>query len=375
VGRILLVGGSCRIPYVRQLLEDRFHRPVVRVDEPELAVCLGAAIYQDVSTSKRAEAERRQQEAQDREQIKAEQERQQLEAMLQKERQQRIEAEQERQRVETEKKSGEKSFQFEVVLLDKRGNINNREQKESRYQWIYLGDGVSLDMVYIPGGSFMMGSPVGEKFLGLLRYDEDAGRDKERPQHLVTLPPFQMGKNPSHRQGADLPVENVSWLDAQDFCEKLSQKTGKKFRLPSEAEWEYACRAGTSTDFHFGVTITTNVANFGGYPFGGAPKSHGPRETTAVGSYRVANNFGLYDMHGNVEEWCLDEWTTDYQGVSINGRARGDVFSLDGNKKRIKRGGSYHSTAWSSRSAHRSIWTASDNCMSIGFRVLSPQDS
>ena len=159
----------------------------------------------------------------------------------------------------------------------------------------------------------MMGSPENE----IGRYD------RESPQHQVSVPSFFMGKyqltqaqyqaiigtNPSRFKGSNRPVESVNWNDAVAFCEKLSQKIGRTYRLPSEAEWEYACRAGTATPFHFGETITTDLANYNGnYTYGGGIKGIYREETTEVGSFGVANNFGLYDMHGNVWEWCQDSW-------------------------------------------------------------------
>ena len=160
-----------------------------------------------------------------------------------------------------------------------------------------LGNGITLEMVKIPGGKFTMGSP-----------EDEEGRDEdEGPQRDVNVPAFFMGKfevtqeqyeevmgnNPSHFKGDKRPVERVSWNDADEFCKKLSQKTGRTYRLPSEAEWEYACRAGTTTRFHFGENITPDLANY----------DNKIRETTPVGKFR-SNAFGLYDMHGNVWEWC-----------------------------------------------------------------------
>ena len=144
----------------------------------------------------------------------------------------------------------------------------------------------------------------------------------EGPQHSVTVPEFWLGKyavtqaqyqavmgaNLSRftENGANRPVEKVSWQEAVAFCEKLSQQTGRTYRLPSEAEWEYACRAGTTTPFHFGATMTTDLANYNGnYTYGDGPKGMYLERTTEVGSF-PPNAFGLYDMHGNVWEWCAD---------------------------------------------------------------------
>ncbi|MBO3457451.1 bifunctional serine/threonine-protein kinase/formylglycine-generating enzyme family protein [Aetokthonos hydrillicola Thurmond2011] len=165
-------------------------------------------------------------------------------------------------------KTPEPTFSFEVVIVNSRGEIIKRESKQAKYYSEDLGNGVVLEMVSIPGGQFVMGSPETE----LERFYH------ESPQHTVTIQPFFMGKfpitqeqyqaimgqNPSYFKGEKRPVEQVSWDDAIAFCTKLSQKTGKTYRLPSEAEWEYACRAGTTTPFYFGETITTDLANYCG---------------------------------------------------------------------------------------------------------------
>ncbi|MEM1394261.1 MAG: bifunctional serine/threonine-protein kinase/formylglycine-generating enzyme family protein, partial [Cyanobacteria bacterium P01_H01_bin.150] len=208
-----------------------------------------------------------------------------------------------------------------------------------------LGNGVTLEMVLIPSGSFMMGAPE----------DEKESRDSERPQHKVNIQPFFMGKyqvtqeqyqaimrkNPSRFQGKKQPVEKVSWNNAVEFCTKLSELTGKEYRLPSEAEWEYACRAGTTTPFHFGETITTDLANYNGdYIYGAAPKGKYRQETTDVGTFR-ANSFGLYDMHGNVWEWCLDDWHNSYDGAPTDGSVWVNHHNENDNPFRVLRGGSW----------------------------------
>jgi formylglycine-generating enzyme required for sulfatase activity len=155
----------------------------------------------------------------------------------------------------------------------------------------------------------------------------------EGPQHRVTIQSFWMGKypitqrqwqavmgeNPSYFKGDNRPVENVSWEDVVAFCQRLSEKTGKTYRLPSEAEWEYACRAGTTTPFYFGETITTDLVNYHGeYPYAAAPEGVYREETTEVGIF-PPNAFGLYDMHGNVWEWCADPWHDNYNGAPTDG--------------------------------------------------------
>ncbi|MFM6271198.1 MAG: formylglycine-generating enzyme family protein, partial [Dolichospermum sp.] len=165
------------------------------------------------------------------------------------------------------------------------------------------------------------------------------------PQHEVTIKPFSMGKypitqaqwqavaalpqvnqelkpNPSRFKGAKRPVEQVSWHEAVEFCARLSNYTKRPYRLPSEAEWEYACRAGTTTPFHFGDTITTELANYNGnYTYGDGSKGVYRKETTEVGSFKIANELGLYDMHGNVWEWCQDDWHNNYEGAPTDGSA------------------------------------------------------
>ena len=198
-----------------------------------------------------------------------------------------------------------------------------------------LGNETQLEMMLIPSSKFMMGSPEDE----LERYSH------ESPQHQVTVQPFFMGKyavtqaqwqvvaslpkvsrelnsDPSKFKGVNRPVEQVSWYDAVEFCDRLSRSTGKSYRLPSEAEWEYACRAGTTTPFHFGETMTSDLANYRATEtYGAGVKGTYRGETTVVGSFEAANAFGLYDMHGNVWEWCLDDWHDNYEGAPTDGSA------------------------------------------------------
>ncbi|MEH2450126.1 formylglycine-generating enzyme family protein [Nostoc sp.] len=178
-----------------------------------------------------------------------------------------------------------------------------------------------------------------------------------------------MGSNPSNFKGAKRPIEQVSWNDAVEFCKKLSQKIGRKYRLPSEAEWEYACRAGTTTPFHFGETITTELANYdGNYTYASAPKGKSRQETTEVGSFSP-NAFGLYDMHGNVWEWCQDTWHDTYKGAPSDGSAWIDTDSPN----RVLRGGSWFNFPSYCRSASRgnSYWAGRDGIVDIiGFRVV-----
>ena len=236
-------------------------------------------------------------------------------------------------------------------------------QKTKANGWIEdLGGGVTLEMVKIPGGKFVMGSPK----------DEEGHRDSEEPQHEVTVAKFWLGKypvtqaqyqavmdtNPSHfsDNGANRPVECVSWHDAVAFCEKLSRLTERLYRLPSEAEWEYACRAGTQTPFYFGATLTPEQANYG--------RNRG--ETTEVGSF-PPNAFGLYDMHGNVWEWCADHWHGNYKGAPTDGTA---WLSSDQSASRLLRGGSWRSLPRLCRSATRNDNLPDNRNNNVGFRVV-----
>jgi formylglycine-generating enzyme required for sulfatase activity len=153
-----------------------------------------------------------------------------------------------------------------------------------------------------------------------------------------------------------------------EFCARLSKFTQRQYRLPSEAEWEYACRAGTTTPFYFGETISTELANYNGnYTYGKGTKGQYRQQTTDVGSF-PPNAFGLYDMHGNLWEWCLQEWVNNYNGAPTDGSARGDINSLAENQQRLLRGGSWYDLARNCRSAFRSRNGASIRNNNVGFR-------
>ncbi len=263
-----------------------------------------------------------------------------------------------------------KTFTFETVTVNSTGQIANRSQGQARVLTENIRNGITLDMVTIPGGSFVMGSPDTEA-----RTDNDEG-----PQRTVNIAPFFMGRyevtqeqyqavmgnNPSDFKGAKRPVEQVSWNDAVEFSRKLSQKTGKTYRLPSEAEWEYACRAGTTTPFYFGETITPDLVNYSGnYPYGSVPKGLDREQTTDVGSF-PPNSFGLYDMHGNVWEWCSDKWHDNYNGAPTDGSS----WETGGSEYRVPRGGSWYYDAVVCRSADRFGHLAGDRGSAIGFRVV-----
>jgi len=178
-----------------------------------------------------------------------------------------------------------------------------------------------------------------------------------------------IGGNPSRLKGANRPVETVSWNDAVEFCQKLSAKTKRQFRLPSEAEWEYACRAGTTTPFYFGDTISTAQANYDGNQiYGSGEKGEYRQKTTDVGSF-PPNAFGLYDMHGNVWEWCLDHYHASYEGAPTDGSAWIDKNAKEG-ATRVRRGGSWDFPPVACRSACRFYYNPRATDYFIGFRIV-----
>ncbi len=256
------------------------------------------------------------------------------------------------------------AFEFDTVTVDARGSVVERRRRSAEFYEEDLGGDVKLAMVAIPGGTFVMGSPASE-----------AGRfDWEGPTQEVTVAPFFLGKfevtqaqwravarwpqvarvlaeAPSHFKGDDLPVEQVSWHDTVEFCARLSRRTGRTYRLPSEAEWEYAARAGTTTPFHFGLTITPALVNYdSNHPYAQAAKGEYRRRTTPVGSFDAGNAFGLFDMHGNVWEWVEDDWHATYEGAPIDGRARAEPTR---GSARVIRGGSWVDSARYVRAAYR----------------------
>jgi formylglycine-generating enzyme required for sulfatase activity len=288
-----------------------------------------------------------------------------------------------------------------------------------------------IPLAFIPAGSFLMGSP-----------EHEPHRSKtEGPQHEVTLAAFWMARtpitqaqwrevaswpkinldlkpDPSRFKGDNRPVEQVSWLDAMEFCHRLSQRTGKNYTLPSEAQWEYACRAGTTTPFHFEPTISTDVANYdGNYIYGQGSKGIYRQQTIDVASF-PPNAWGLHDMHGNVWEWCLDQWHDGYEWAPTDGNAwmEGDSLgecpaaaccaagrgsaspgtaarltattttrapasaavvsaSVASDANRLLRGGSWYDVPRNCRSACRGNDHPDNRNVNVGFRVCClPQD-
>jgi formylglycine-generating enzyme required for sulfatase activity len=175
-----------------------------------------------------------------------------------------------------------------------------------------------------------------------------------------------MGTDPSRFKGDNLPVEQVSWNDAVEFCKKLSKKEGRTYRLPTEAEWEYACRAGTSTPFNTGLTISAAEANYDGdNAYGSGQEGIDRKGTTEVGSF-AANSFGLYDMHGNVSEWCSDRVDGSYYSSSPSTDPTGSEMG----DSRILRGGSWYYYPGICRSASRFRSRPDVRSSHIGFRIV-----
>ena len=280
------------------------------------------------------------------------------------------------------------TFDFETIKIKPKkgmlGLINTVEKqmisRKSKFFVEYLGEGINLEMIFIPSGTFMMGSSSQE-----LRKEKD-----ENPQHLVKSTSFYMSKypvtqsqwrivssfdqvkrpiksNPSFFKGDNLPVEKVSWLDAQEFCQRLNKYTQRKYRLPTESEWEYACRGGTTTPFFFGDIITNDFANYDGRE-GYNLKATGKYEkkTSPVGSF-YPNPFGLYDLHGNVWEWCEDHYSPNYTHKPRDGSA---FYSNMMNQPRVVRGGSWSLSPAYCRSAKRTSYSSNSNYNFLGFRVV-----
>ena len=269
-----------------------------------------------------------------------------------------------------------KSYNFTTASVSATGVVtriagSTRQQYEED-----LGGGVKLEMVAIPGGSFQMGSPS----------NEDGRYSDEGPQRTVSVSQFVMGKyevtqaqwravmgtNPSYFTGDTRPVEKVSWNEAQDFCRRLNERLGLSgangYRLPTEAEWEYAARAGTTTPFAFGVTINAEIVNYnGGGPYGNAPVGVYREQTVNVGSLGVANGWGLNDMHGNVWEWVEDDYYDSYSGGPTDGRAWVEAPQRATN--RVLRGGSWGGDAVLCRSAHRVWYAPGGRAGYVGFRL------
>jgi len=228
-----------------------------------------------------------------------------------------------------------------------------------------------MEFVRIPAGRFVMGSPPSEvgHEAGELQHEVIIGRAFYLGVHEVTQGEWQrvMGANPSHfaECGPDCPVERVNFYDVQEYMHKLGALSGEAFRLPTEAEWEYACRAGTTTPFSTGENLTTEQANYDGeFPYAHFPRGIYRDRTTPVGTF-APNPWGLYDMHGNVWEWTRD-WNCPYR----EGPARDPLGTCEA-EKRIIRGGSWYFNGDSARCAVRYTHRPKDLGFSLGFRLVA----
>ncbi|MDB9406713.1 SUMF1/EgtB/PvdO family nonheme iron enzyme [Microcystis sp. CS-574] len=289
-------------------------------------------------------------------------------------------------------------FTAETVLVNKTGKFIERKPVKAYFYDENLPEVGNrkkaqnyIRMMYIPQGEFWMGTEDKEIERLVKKYGGD-GFKKEGPQHLVKVPAFYMSQtpitqaqwqaiaatakidinlktNPSRFKGDELPVERVNWYEATEFCKRLSRETKREYRLPSEAEWEYACRAGTTTAFHFGETITADLANYRGTKtYADEPTGEYRQQTTPVGQF-PPNAFGLYDMHGNVWEWCADTWHGNYYGAPRDG----SVWIENGNNNYSPlRGGSWFNFPRLCRSAYRDYYYSRRDyyCDFIGFRVV-----
>ncbi len=299
-----------------------------------------------------------------------------------------------------------KAFNFTLPVINERGTMVSSLQGQSK-QFAETLRGTPLDMVEVPGGRFMMGAPANEVREAFSEATRGGNLDQETydtittemPQHAVNVKGFFMSKYevtqaqysavmgrlpniPNEFRGPNLPVVNVTWSEAEEFCANLSRLTGRLYRLPSEAEWEYAARAGTTTPFAFGQTLTPQIAVYNSaVPFGFGPRGSVRRGPTEVGSVSPANAFGLYDLHGNVWEWCADFWHSGYDGAPVDGTAWQDPEMIPGDevnrteaapdRSRVARGGSWNSPATRTRSASRFRFFPTYRSSSLGFRVVA----
>ena len=271
------------------------------------------------------------------------------------------------------------SFDFATIKVDRLGVEKERTYHSAKLYIENLDDWQKLSMVHIPSGKFIMGASAKEKY----------SSDRERPLHQVKVKDFFLGEypvtqiqwrkvaklpqvkrelklDPSHFKGDNRPVESVSWLEAREFCDRLSVYTNKQYRLPTEAEWEYACRGNTRSSFAYGDTLTSELADYASsYAYASETGAAYRQGTIDVGGF-MPNAFGLYDLHGNVREWCADSWHENYHGAPSNSKA----WNKGGdNKSRTLRGGSWANKPAHCRSAHRSGYPESSLNRAIGFRV------
>jgi formylglycine-generating enzyme required for sulfatase activity len=274
--------------------------------------------------------------------------------------------------------NGSQTCSFEVVTLNNKAEEVHREFQYFNYLSELIED-QEIRMMIIPGGEYGMGT------------SEKGCHRSEQPHHLVNVPAFLMSHFPitkaqwkvvssfpeinrtlkkiSSRGPIKSPVVNVSWYDAVEFCDRLSLKTGCIYRLPTEAEWEYACKGGSNTQFHFGETISSQYVN---YNASSSYRSESPsiyrKRLSLINEFKLPNKFGLFDMHGNVWEWCLDHWHDDYQSAPSDASS---WVNPDSTLRRVLRGGSWKCEAYLCRSTSRFANNESDNLSDdIGFRIV-----
>ncbi|TRU17971.1 MAG: formylglycine-generating enzyme family protein [Microcystis aeruginosa Ma_MB_S_20031200_S102] len=296
-----------------------------------------------------------------------------------------------------------RTFEFTLATIERQSRpwglfpkpekwVIKKEKRQAEGIVEKLAEGVELELMEIPGGTFMMGTEDKEIERLVKKFGWDGFR-REKPPHPVTVSSFYMGRypitqaqwraiaatakininletNPSKFKGDELPVERVNWYQATEFCKRLSRETKREYRLPSEAEWEYACRAGTTTAFHFGETITADLANYRATEtYADEPTGRYRRKTTPVGYFQVANAFGLYDMHGNVWEWCADTRHNNYYRAPTDGSA---WIENDNDNRSPLRGGSWSDYPNYCRSAFRNNHSGRRDYFndSYGFRVV-----
>ena len=284
-----------------------------------------------------------------------------------------------------------RAFEFDVVTIDSSGSETSHSKGKAQSRTEDTA-GIALELVLIPGGTFLMGSSKSSESEAITAgaYNEN-DYYTEKPPHQVTVESFYIGKyevtqaqwrivaglpkvardlnrDPSRFIDDKFPVERVSWDDAMEFCARLSHATRRSYRMPTEAEWEYACRGGTTTPFAFGQTITPQLVNYdGNHPlYKQAEKGKYLRRTMEVGSMGVANGFGLFDMHGNVSEWCLDYWHKNYDGATTDGSS---WETAGDSRNRVRRGGAWPFHAETCRSARRAEDPPNFSADYIGFRV------
>ena len=285
-----------------------------------------------------------------------------------------------------------KQWKFQTIEVNDRAEVIAKPDRTVQTFEEEIAENLSIKMIIVPGGSFLMGSPE----------DELDSYSDEKPQHLVTVPSFAIGQfvvtqaqwktianlpkvkqklnpSPSFHSGDDRPVERIDWFEAVEFCNRLTRLTRKLYRLPSEAEWEYACRAGTTTAFNIGPTIATDFANYRGKDdvredqtisgrYGEGPEGVYRGKTTPAETF-PASNFGLFDTHGNVWEWCADDWHENYDGAPIDGSVW-DASNDSGS--RVTRGGSFGLAPQLCRSAIRNSFPSGFRNSFLGFRILLP---